>query len=146
MNTMGETDSTYDDSWPFILEMGVRDYELDLQGIVNNANYLHYFEHARHAFILSRGLDFAAFHASGLDPVVYRAELDYRETLRSGDLFTIRVRAHMEGRLRLVFEESLVKGSGREAAAGRFVVAMVRGGRPCPPPPEFLALFGLGPA
>ena len=143
---MGETDSTEDISWQFSLGMGVRDYELDLQGIVNNANYMHYFEHARHAFILSRGVDFAALHASGLDPVVYRAELDYREALRSGEAFVIRVRAHLEGRLKLVFEESLVKGSGREAAAGRFVVAMVRGGRPCPPPPEILVPLGLGPA
>ena len=27
------------------LEMKVRDYECDLQGIVNNANYQHYLEH-----------------------------------------------------------------------------------------------------
>ena len=29
------------------LEMKVRDYECDLQGIVNNANYQHYLEHTR---------------------------------------------------------------------------------------------------
>ena len=34
----------------FELEMEVRDYECDLQGIVNNANYQHYTEHTRHAF------------------------------------------------------------------------------------------------
>ena len=35
----------------FSLEIPVRDYELDSEGIVNNANYLHYLEHTRHAFI-----------------------------------------------------------------------------------------------
>ena len=30
------------------LKMKVRDYECDLQGIVNNANYQHYLEHTRH--------------------------------------------------------------------------------------------------
>lgn len=30
----------------FFLEFAVRDYELDFQGIVNNANYQHYLEHA----------------------------------------------------------------------------------------------------
>jgi len=127
----------------FSLEMEVRDYELDLQGIVNNANYFHWFEHARHCFIRSRGLDFAALHEAGLDPVVYRAELDYREALRSGESFTILVRVHREGRLKLVFEESLVNVKGREAAAGRFVVAMVKAGRPCPPPPEVLGSLDL---
>ena len=37
------------------LEMKVRDYECDLQGIVNNANYQHYLEHTRHEFLTSVG-------------------------------------------------------------------------------------------
>ena len=36
--------------------MEVRDYECDIEGIVNNANYLHYTEHTRHRFLRSLGL------------------------------------------------------------------------------------------
>ena len=36
------------DKYIFTHEMKVRDYECDLQGIVNNANYQHYMEHSRH--------------------------------------------------------------------------------------------------
>ena len=47
------------------LEMKVRDYECDLQGIVNNANYQHYLEHTRHEFLTSVGVSFAALHEQG---------------------------------------------------------------------------------
>ncbi len=40
------------------LEFSVRDYECDVQGVVNNANYQHYLEHARHEFLLSKGISF----------------------------------------------------------------------------------------
>jgi len=35
------------------LEFEVRDYECDLQGVVNNANFQHYLEHARHKWLES---------------------------------------------------------------------------------------------
>jgi acyl-CoA thioester hydrolase len=135
-----------EDQYSIALE--VRDYEVDLQGIVNNAVYFHYFEHARNSFIRARGLDLAAMHGSGLDPVVARAEVDYRSPLRSGDSFSIAVRASREGRFRLVFEERLeliggsasgeagamVRPAGMLLAEGRFVVALLKDGRPSPIP------------
>ena len=53
----------------FDLNMKGRDYECDLQGIVNNANYQHYIEHTRHEFLLSRGISFAELHEKGIDAV-----------------------------------------------------------------------------
>ena len=38
------------------MDMEVRDYELDCEQIVNNANYLHYMEHTRHKFCADAGL------------------------------------------------------------------------------------------
>ena len=46
----------------FETEMEVRDYECDIQGIVNNANYLHYTEHTRHLYLQSLGVSFAKLH------------------------------------------------------------------------------------
>lgn len=125
------------DGW-YELALEVRDYELDFQGIVNNANYLHYFEHARNSFVRERGIDLLAMHADGVDAVVHRAEIDYRVPLAARERFTVRCRASREGRLRLVFEESIVKEGGVESAHGRFVVALVRGGRPVPVEDETL--------
>ena len=63
------------------LPMKVRDYECDLQGIVNNANYQHYLEHTRHEFLLSAGVSFAGLHEQGVDPVVAREEGGYQVRL-----------------------------------------------------------------
>ena len=55
---------------PYIYEMPikVRDYEVDSQGIVNNANYLHYLEHTRHEFCEARGFTFRDMQQQGIDP------------------------------------------------------------------------------
>lgn len=83
----------------------VRDYECDLQGIVNNAVYQNYLEHTRHEFLLSRGIDFAALSEQGLDLVVVRAELDYKKPLRSGDRFYVGLNGRMKDRVRFEFEQ-----------------------------------------
>ena len=71
----------------FELNMKVRDYECDLQGIVNNANYQHYIEHTRHEFLLSKGISFADLHARGIDAVVARLNMAFKTPLKSGDSF-----------------------------------------------------------
>lgn len=71
----------------FELTMKVRDYECDLQGIVNNANYQHYIEHTRHEFLLSKGISFADLHNRGIDAVVARLNMAFKTPLKSGDSF-----------------------------------------------------------
>ena len=91
----------------FTTDLQVRDYECDLQGIVNNAVYQNYLEHARHEYLNSRGLDFAELTALGVIIVVIRAELDYRQALRPGDRFSVSVAVRRLGRLKLVFEQEI---------------------------------------
>jgi acyl-CoA thioester hydrolase len=93
----------------FSLEFLVRDYECDLQGIVNNANYQNYLEHARHEFLVSRGLSFAALHDEGTDLIVTRVAIDYKYPLHSRDRFVVRVNIRREGNVRLVFEQVILR-------------------------------------
>jgi len=69
------------------LELKVRDYECDLQGIVNNANYQHYYEHTRHEFLIAHNISFAKLHEVGIDFVVARVEMAFKTPLKSGDRF-----------------------------------------------------------
>jgi len=97
------------ETYLYQLEFLVRDYECDLLGVVNNAVYQHYLEHARHEFMHSAGLDFAKLHAEGIAPIVARVEIDYRSPLRSRDRFVVCINVHKEGRLRFVFDQDIYK-------------------------------------
>jgi acyl-CoA thioester hydrolase len=72
----------------FKLTDKVRDYECDLQGVVNNSNYQHYMEHTRHEFLESLGENFGAMHEKGIDAFVARVDIQFKNSLRSGDRYT----------------------------------------------------------
>lgn len=88
----------------------VRDYECDIQGIVNNANYQHYLEVCRHEFILSRGISFVELHEMGTDAVVARITMQFKVPLRSLDQYVIRMRLQKDG-LRYNFLQDIYRAS-----------------------------------
>ena len=92
----------------FELKFKVRDYECDLEGIVNNANYQHYMEHTRHEFMLSAGLSFADMNAQGITPVVARITISYKMPLRSRDEFVSKLSVRKEG-VRYVFLQDIFR-------------------------------------
>lgn len=94
----------------FETEMEVRDYECDIQGIVNNANYLHYTEHTRHLFLHSLGASFAKLHDQGVDAVVARMNLQYKTPLRCDDRFISRLALRKEG-MRYIFDHDIFRAA-----------------------------------
>ena len=112
----------------FETKMEVRDYECDIQGIVNNANYLHYTEHTRHLFIKERGVSFAELHAQGIDPVVARMNLEYKIPLRCDDVFISRLNWHKDG-IKYIFQQDLFRESDRQMCfrANVVLVCLVNG-------------------
>ena len=91
------------------IELKVRDYECDMQGVVNNGVYQNYLEHARHEFLLERGVSFAEATLSGIKLVVVRAELDYKQSLSSSDRFMVYSRAQRLSRVRFVFFQNIYR-------------------------------------
>ena len=94
----------------FETKMMVRDYECDIEGIVNNANYLHYAEHTRHLFLKTCGLSFAEMHQKGVDAVVARMNLQFKTPLTCDDEFVSRLGLHKEG-IRYVFNQDIYRAS-----------------------------------
>jgi acyl-CoA thioester hydrolase len=95
--------------------MKVRDYECDIEGIVNNANYLHYTEHTRHEFLASLGLSFAKMHEKGIDAVVARVNMQFKTPLRCDDEFISRLGLRKEG-IKYVFTQDIYRASDEKVS------------------------------
>jgi acyl-CoA thioester hydrolase len=83
--------------YDYELEFKVRDYECDLQGVVNNSVYQNYLEHTRHEFLNHIGLNFTELFKKGIMAVVARIDLSYKIPLKSNDRFVVRLRAEHKG-------------------------------------------------
>ena len=111
------------DKYFFTLEIAVRDYELDSEGIVNNAIYLHYLEHTRHAFVKQEGIPFGSLTSDGLMPVVRRLEIKYCTPLRTGDVVLSRLWIERKGP-RFIFYQDLFRKAD-EGPVAKAVVTIV---------------------
>lgn len=100
----------------FETRMEVRDYECDIEGIVNNAQYIHYCEHTRHLFLKECGLSFAEMHQKGVDAVVARMQLQYKAPLRPDDEFISRLNLTKEG-IKYVFHQDIYRACNEPAGS-----------------------------
>jgi acyl-CoA thioester hydrolase len=91
------------------LKFRVRDYECDVQGVVNNGVYQNYLEHARHEFLLSKGINFSEMATNKINLVVIRAELDYRASLKSGDSFEVCSNIQQISKVRFEFLQDIYR-------------------------------------
>jgi acyl-CoA thioester hydrolase len=118
----------------FELAFDVRDYELDMQGIVNNAVYHHYFEHCRHSYLKTIGYDFAQLYHDGINAVVVSSHVTYKKPLKSGDRFICQLNTQAEGRLKIVFHQSILLLPHMDLVTqGIFTVACIQHGKPIEP-------------
>lgn len=112
----------------FIMDMEVRDYELDCEQIVNNANYLHYMEHTRHRFCSDAGLSFIEMHNAGIDAVVRKIEVEYKTSLKGGDTFISCLRLERKG-ARFIFHQDIIRSDGEVCAEGIVTVVVLKEGK-----------------
>jgi acyl-CoA thioester hydrolase len=119
-------------TYTYSIDFSVRDYECDIQGIVNNAVYQNYLEHSRHEYLKSIGINFAELAQEGINLVVIRVELDYRYPLISGDAFTVRLRMERMSPLKIAFYQDIFRLSdNRLILQGKIIgTALNKKGRP----------------
>ena len=93
----------------FEMELSVRDYECDIQGIVNNSVYQNYLEHVRHEYLKKIGIDFSEYAKKGINFLVVRVELDYKYPLASGDTFIVKLRMEKESEIKIAFYQDIYR-------------------------------------
>lgn len=114
------------------LDFKVRDYECDLQSVVNNSVYQNYLEHTRHEFLKTIGLDFGDLSKKDLSPMVYQADIIYKSSLRSGDEFISTLNLSREGRLKIIFHQKLYRKNDRRLMLkAKITKVIVRNGKVC---------------
>ena len=108
-----------------MMDMEVRDYELDGEKIVNNANYLHYMEHTRHKFCQEAGFSFNEMLEAGIVAVVRKIEVEYISSLRGGDTFVSCLRLERKGP-RFIFHQDILKQDGDLCASGIVTIVALK--------------------
>lgn len=106
------------------LELKVRDYECDIQGVVNNSVYQNYLEHTRHEFLEDNNISFAELHNRGIDAMVSSIEIAYKTPLRPGDSFISKLYVTKEG-VRYIFHQVIYRKSDNKLVIKAKVHAVV---------------------
>ena len=129
------------ENYSFELEMKVRDYECDIQGIVNNSCYQNYLEHARHEFLIANNVSFADLHNRGIDAVVARVEMAFKTPLKPGDSFIVKLKVQKEGP-KYVFHQAIFRKSDMKLSLkGKVDTVVLIDGKLAASLPDFDALL-----
>lgn len=127
------------------IELIVRDYECDMQGVVNNAIYQNYLEHARHLLLRNIGIDFGEFTERGIMLTVIKVELDYKSPLISGNKFRIDTIMERISPLRIAFFQNIfLIPENKPVLKGKVIGTSINSRRRPEMPEEFEALFKEG--
>jgi acyl-CoA thioester hydrolase len=123
------------------MELAVRDYECDIQGVVNNGVYQNYLEHVRHEYLKHIGINFADYARQGINLMVVRAELDYRFPLESGDRFVVGLNLVRESRVKFAFQQDIFRLPDNKTILNARIIGTAVNAKGRPEIPEQLDKF-----
>ncbi|PWK13351.1 acyl-CoA thioesterase [Tumebacillus permanentifrigoris] len=100
------------------LDIIVRSTEIDVNGHVNNAKYLEYFEWGREEWYEVNGLHYEVFTQLGIQTVTVNININYRKECKQGDRLTIKTTPERMGRTSYALKQELFNQDGDLCADG----------------------------
>jgi len=122
---------SYNYSMSNTAELVVRTYECDAYGHVNNANYLHYLEFARHEYLKAINFDYSGYTAAGYGLFVTRIEIDYKRPAIVDERLRIFSRIIKKGAVSGVMEQTITHEDATVAIAKVQWAFVDSTGKPC---------------
>lgn len=95
----------------FIWSSEVRSYEIDYQGIINNALYFNYFDQTRVEHLAALGINWFELHDKDIDAVLIHVDMSIKASLSMFDKFYVTSKIEKLGRLRIIFHQKIFKSS-----------------------------------
>ena len=109
----------------FSIKIIPRSYELDAFGHVNNAVFLHYFEHARVMWLREAGIQWADFEKLGLFPVVVNVNINYYKPIDTQDPITVTAEMTEKSERKIVIHQTIIAKDGTLHAEGDVTAVFV---------------------
>lgn len=125
------------------VEFEVRDNEIDIQGVVNNANYFVYMEHTRHKFLqeVLKG-DFIEMAKANQNLLLISSNIDFKRSLLPNSKFYITCKMIQESRIKFAFEQEIRLSSDDSLiATAKNIVVCMDGNKNKPYVPEFISKY-----
>lgn len=90
------------------IELEVKDNEIDIQGVVNNANYFIYMAHARHKFLKEKlNIDFIEMAKMNINLFLISSHIEFKKPLLPNEKFYVSCKLIPQGKIRFAFEQEI---------------------------------------
>ena len=107
----------------------MRDYEVDYQGIVNNANYFHYFDHARAVYLKKVfNINVKKYADCDVKIILMKTEILFKYSLTFGESFYVLSEFSRVSRFKFKFDQKLyLERDNKICATSNSLIAAIKG-------------------
>lgn len=114
-------------NYEYRIDLSVRAHECDMGGVVNNAVYLQYLEHAKCEMLKTININYGHLAKLGQAFVVSKLKIDFKFSLKYDDDFWIGVNFRRPSNYHLEGEQDIYRSDGKAILCSHVVVVYMQG-------------------